>query len=908
MAKVIDLQSAIHGRDDDEDDEDQGDAPEPQEDHDEEGKEHAKNLAEDMDEEELDEIGAECLADYKQDYDSCEDMRKAIRDGLEMLGTKIQEVEEPFPGACGASHPLLLEACVQFQARAIQELFPAAGPVLTRIMGVQTHELLSKSQRVREFMNYQITEEMHEYYEEEDAMLFALPLCGTVFKKTWFDDVLYRPIAKWISPDDFVMSYTATDLRTCGRYTHVLHMPRVNLKKMVARGFYRDVDLPDPGEEEEGQIEKKVNEQLGRKPILGDKDSRFKILEQHRDLDNGKLADDDGCARPYIVTLDHDTQKVLAIRRNWAKDDDNYERLQWFTRYIFIPSMGAYGYGFVHLLGNLTKTATAALRNMIDAGTFSNLPAGFKLRGARVSGGSDPVKFGEWRDLDAPVDDIKKALLPMPVKEPSATLFQLLELVVSDGRRLASITDMNVGDMDTEQPVGTTLAGLEQGLRVMTAIHKRLHKAKGEELRILKRINRENMPDEYPYNVEGGTRTIRRTDFDAAIDVVPVSDPNQFSETQRIMKSQAQLQLAQQFPQQHNLYEALYRMHETLGTSKIDKMLVPPKGPKPMDPVTEEFAVMHGGPIMAYPWQDHQAHLQSHMAFMQNPQLGANPALAQMLQPAMLAHIADHQGHLHRLQIQAAMGVQLPPPPTYNPANPNADNGWQPMSPQVENAIAQMAAQPAQMIARNAAIAQQAQQNQQLMQSPEMQVKMGELKVKQQDSDTKRLQVMSQHGQAAAKAQGEQQIQAAKIQGEQAKMQLQKEKAQLELQIKVIEHKLEMQQMQEKMAMESQQQQQEFAFKGAEMQMQHQAQQAKTGMELQSQQHQMQLDRESAEQEAAANQQMHEQKLEQTQAVGQQQVAQAKLKTKQQAEGHKQKMAQQKQMAAQKAKQPKAKP
>lgn len=904
MAKGDDIQTADYDGDDDDDEKD---PPSPKHDHDEEGKEHAHNLAEDMSEEELAEIGEMCAADFKQDYDSCEEMRKAIKDGLDLLGTKIQEVEEPFPGACGASHPLLLEACVQFQARAIQELFPAGGPVLTRIMGVQTHELLSKSQRVKEFMNYQITEEMHEYFEEEDAMLFALPLCGTVFKKTWYDDVLERPISKWISPDDFVMSYTGPDVRTAGRYTHVLHTPRFSLKKMIASGFYRDIPLADPStEEEQGTIRKVMDEQLGLKPILGDKDGRYKILEQHRDLDNGKLAGKGGVSRPYIVTLDHDTQQVLSIRRLWEEDDENYLREQYFTRYIFIPSMGAYGYGLVHMVGNLAKTATAAMRNLIDAGTYSNLPAGYKLRGARTSGGSDPIRFGEWRDLDAPTDDIKKALMPLPVKEPSSALLQLLEMVVNDGRRLASITDMNVGDIDQEQPVGTALAGLEQGLRVMTSIHKRLHKSKGEELRILKRLNRVNMPDEYPYNVEGGTRTIRRTDFDAAIDVIPVSDPNNFSETQRIMKSQAQLQLAQQFPQQHNLYEALYRMHETLGTSHIDKLLVPPKGPKPMDPVTEEFAVMHGGPIMAYPWQDHQAHLQSHMAFMQNPQLGANPALAQMLQPAMLAHIADHQAHLHRLQMQSAMGMRLPPPPTYNPANPNADNGWQPMSPEVENAIAQMAAQPAQIIARNAAVAQQAQQSQQAMQTPEMQVKMKELGIKQQDADTKRLQVQAQTGQANAKAQGEMMIQHAKIQGEQSKLELEKQKAQLELQIKIVEHKLEMQQMQEKMAMERQQQQQDFQFKGAEMAMQHQAQQAETGMKLHAQEQQMSLDQRSAEQEAAVNQQAHEQKMEQTKAVGEQQVQQAKMKTVQQGEAHKQKMVQQKQMAAQKAKQPKA--
>lgn len=754
------------------------------------------NIVDKIPEELRETIAHDLFGLIKDDYDSSDEWRQGIEKGLKLLGVKLEEVNDPFPGACGASHPLLMEAVTQFQARAIQELFPSEGPVKTRILGRQTHERIEQSQRVAEYMNFQVTEEMTEYFPELDQLLMWVPLSGSAFTKVYFDPLLARPVMRAISVDDFIVDYEATDISSAARVTQVVRLYRNDLKRLMKRKIFREVDLTEPSMEDDRVVKPQVDEMEGRERVEAEATRKYTLYECHCTLDlegsDPEAADEDDIELPYIVVMDKDTKEILSIRRNWDETDPAKKRIQWFQHWKFLPGLGFYGFGLIHLLGNLTKTATATMRLLVDSGMYSTLPGGFRARGARLNGNTDPIKFGEWRELDGAGDDIRKSIIPLPTKEPSATLFQLLGATVEDGRRLASITDINVGDTNQENPVGTTLALLEQGVRVMTAVHKRLHRAQGEVFKALKRIDRDNMPEVYPYEIEGETKEVRNTDFARSIDVLPVSDPNIFSETQRIMRAQAQLQLAQQFPAQHNQYESLYRMHEVLGTPDIDKVLVPPKGPKPMDPITEEFTAMHGQPIMAYPWQDHKAHLASHQAFMQNPQLGGNPMIQQMIGPAMMSHIADHLAHEHRLEIQAAIGQELPPPPHFNPANPNADDGWQPMAPEMENHIAQMAAGPAQSIAKNAQIAQQAQQNQQMMQSPEFQLKMKELDIKKQDSDTKRMDVQQQAQLAAAEHQMTMQQEQVKLQGLALKNQLEAEKAKLQAQLRAVEHQLKL--------------------------------------------------------------------------------------------------------------------
>jgi hypothetical protein len=753
------------------------------------------NIADELPDDLLEKIGHDLFGLIKDDYDSSDEWRQGIEKGLKLLGVKLEEVQEPFPGACGASHPLLMEAVTQFQARAIGELFPSEGPVKTRILGRQTHERIQQAQRVREYLNFQVTEEMVEYFPELDQLLMWVPLSGSAFTKVYFDPLLARPVMRAISVDDFIVDYEATDIYSASRVTQVVRLYQNDLKKLMKRKIFRDVKLIDPALEDDRIVKPQVDEMEGRDRVEAEATRKYTLYECHCTLDlegHDKEADEDDIELPYIVVMDKDTKEILSVRRNWEETDPAKKRINWFQHWKFLPGLGFYGFGLIHLLGNLTKSATAALRILVDSGMYSTLPGGFKSRGARLQGGDDPIRFGEWRDLDGAGDDIRKNIIPLPTKEPSATLFQLLGAVVEDGRRLASITDINVGDSNQENPVGTTLALLEQGVRVMTAVHKRLHRAQGEVLKALKRIDRDNMPEVYPYEIEGETKEIRNSDFARSIDVLPVSDPNIFSETQRIMRAQAQLQLAQQFPAQHNQYEALYRMHEVLGTPDIEKVLVPPKGPKPMDPITEEFAVMHGQPVMAYPWQDHKAHLASHQAWMQNPQLGGNPMIQQLVGPAMMSHIADHLAHEHRLEIQAAIGQELPPPPHYNPANPNADDGWQPLPPELENRIAEMAAGPAQSIAKNAQIAQQAQQNKALMQSPEFQLKMRELDIKQQEANTKAQEAQNDIVLQQQQHQMTMQQEAAKLQGLQQKNQLEAEKARLMTQLRAVEHRLKL--------------------------------------------------------------------------------------------------------------------
>jgi hypothetical protein len=521
------------------------------------------NLAEDMSDEELSEISSELLDAFEADLNSRKDYEETIKKGMDLLGLKIEDTTKPFPGACSAHHPMMIEGAVQFQSQAIKELFPADGPVKTKVIGERTDEVVKQSSRVKEFLNYQITESMEEYFDDFDQMLFYLPIVGSCFKKVYYDEALQRPVAKFIPITDFVISYNTTDLRTSGRYTHILRYTENELRKRQANGFYMDVDMEmNPDEDDSNDITQKIQDIEGITPSKSyQKDGRFTILEMHVDIDIPGQEKDFAC--PHIVSICKETKQVLSIRQNYLDDDESFKRIQHFVHYKFLPGFGFYGLGYVHLLGNLQKSVTTILRSLVDAGQFSNLPGGFKARGMRVEG-EQPVGFGEFRDVEGYGDDIRKSIVPLPFKEPSQTLFALLGSMTQEGRRLAAITDMQAGDMNSQAPVGTTIALLEQGIKVMSSIHKRLHKAQREEFKILSRINKDYLPDYYPYSVENDTRYVFKKDFDAKIDIVPVSDPNIFSTAQRVLLAQTQLQAAAAAPQIHDMKEAYKRLYEAL--------------------------------------------------------------------------------------------------------------------------------------------------------------------------------------------------------------------------------------------------------------------------------------------------------------------------------------------------------
>ena len=696
------------------------------------------NLAEYLEDDELSKISKELIDAYEDDRSSRADWDKTLKKGLEILGLKLEEVTDPFPGACAAHHPVLLEAVLQFQARAISELFPSDGPVKTKVIGAYSPEKISQGARVKEFLNFQLTEVMEEYFDDLDQMLFMLPLSGSMFKKTYYDDTLGRPLSVTVAIDDFVVSYQTTDIRSCGRMTQVISLGKNDLRKKVAVGFYRDIDLDEPDDPPKSDLKDAVDKIEGRNRV-GQRDGTYTILEMHVDYDVPGFEDVDGVALPYIITIDRDSGKVLSIYRNWAEGDAYTARRAWFTHYKFLPGPGFYGLSLVHVLGNLQRTATSILRSLVDAGQFANLPAFYRARGMSILGDDRPLKFGEARQVEGYGDDLRKALVPVPTKEPSQTLAMLLGAIVDDARRLGAVADLNVGDADEQAPVGTTLALMEQGIKMMSAIHKRLRAAQRAEFKLLARVNHDFLPEEYPYEVEGASRTVFRQDFDGRVDVLPVSDPNIFSQTQRIMKAQTQLQLATQFPQQHNLHEALRRMHDVIETPKIDEVLTPERGPKIMDPATENFAVRQGRPVKAYAFQDHNSHMAVHSAAIQEFMALAqqNPAMGQAAQ-AMMAHVAEHQAHMARQQIEQMTGIPLPPPPDYDPTNPNKDDGYT-IDPEMERQIAAVQAQAAQQIAQMQQQAAAAQANQAAQQDPQMQLAQAQLQLEGQKIQQKAL-------------------------------------------------------------------------------------------------------------------------------------------------------------------------
>ena len=630
------------------------------------------NLAELIPDDELSTLANELISDYEYDKDARGDWLKTYTDGLDLLGFKYEERSKPFAGASGVTHPLLAETVTQFQAQAYKELLPPEGPIRTQIVGEITPEIEEQSQRVKEFMNYQISYEMEEYDQELDQMLFHLPLAGSAFRKVYYDAVKGRAVSKFVPAEDVVMPYVSTDMESCERVTHVVKTMGNELRKKQVGGMYRDIEV-SMSQADKNEAGEKYDELDGITATQNAED--IVLLEFHCDLDipgfedkNSQSGEPTGIKLPYVVTVDEGSGKVLAIYRNYKEEDPLRKKIQYFVHYKFLPGLGFYGFGLIHMLGGLSRTATSALRQLIDAGTLSNLPAGFKARGLRVRDDDQPLQPGEFRDVDAPGGAIRESLMLIPYKEPSATLFQLLGFVVDAGRRFASIADNKMGEGSQANPVGTTMAIMERGTKVMNAIHKRLHYAQKVEFKLLSRVFAESLPAEYPYAVRGGNRVIKQQDFDDRVDILPVSDPNIFSMSQRVTLAQTQMQMATSNPQMHNMHEAYRRMYEALGVRDIDKILTRPQQPQPEDPGMENSKSLQMMKLQAFQGQNHQAHISAHQAFMSSMLVKNNPPTMGILQ----SHISEHLSFMAREEIMEKnkqemeeqaqqFGGQLPP-------------------------------------------------------------------------------------------------------------------------------------------------------------------------------------------------------------------------------------------------------
>ena len=619
---------------------------------------HDANLAEIIDESVLGEISNELREMYEEDVESREEWKEAYTKGLDLLGIRYQERSQPFEGASGVTHPLIAESVVQFQAQSYKELLPAGGPVRTQVMGLKSPEKEAQAARVKNFMNYQITEVMEEFDPDTDQMLFYLPLSGSTFKKVYFDPTRNRAVSAFVPAEDLVVPYSATDLATSPRVTHVLRMEANNLRKMQVAGIYRDVDV-EADDNEEDVVKNKVDEIEG--VSRGYSDDVHSILEMHADLDIegfedvGQDGEATGIKLPYIVTLDHGSGEILSITRNYEAQDPNKQKRQYFVHYKFLPGLGFYGFGLIHMIGGLGRAATSILRQLIDAGTLANLPSGFKARGIRVRNEDEPIAPGEFRDIDAPGGDIRNSIIPLPYKEPSGTLAQLLASLIEGGRRFVSIADQQLGEGQSgDMPVGTTVALLERGMKVMSAIHKRLHYAQKTEFRLLAKVLAESLPAVYPYEVAGAPSEIKAQDFDGRVDVIPVSDPNIFSMSQRVTLAQTQLQLAQSNPQIHNLYEAYKRMYQALEVQNIDEILPAKKEPQPTSPSIENAKGLQGEIMIAFQQQDHDAHMMTHVAFMKLPLVSTSPNIYAIF----MAHLQDHISMKARLTVMQQVEQQ----------------------------------------------------------------------------------------------------------------------------------------------------------------------------------------------------------------------------------------------------------
>ena len=696
--------------------------------------EFEKNLAEEMSEGELATIAGDLVGDFDTDVSSRKDWVQTYVDGLELLGMKLEDRTEPWPGACGVYHPLLTESVVKFQAETMMETFPAAGPVKAKIIGKETPEKKKAAERVQEDMNYRLTEEMVEYRPEHERMLWGLGLAGNAFKKVYVDLQTDRPAAMFVPAEDLVVPYGASSLETAERVTHVMRKTENEVKMLQHAGFYRKVDLGTPMNVMD-EIEKKIAEKLG---FRATEDNRFKLLEMHVELDlpgyehKDEKGKETGIALPYVVTIEKATGEVLSVRRNWRPEDDTHQKRQHFVHYPYIPGFGFYAFGLIHLIGAFAKSGTSILRQLVDAGTLSNRPGGFKTRGLRSKGDDTPIAPGEFRDMDVPSGTMRDNIMPLPYKEPSQVLASLMNQIIEDGRRFAGTVDLNTSDMSAQAPVGTTLAILERQLKTMSAIQARIHYAMRQEFKLLKEIIRDFTPPSYPYEPESGDRAVKQSDYDN-VDVVPVSDPNAATMAQKVVQYQAALQLAQTAPQIYDLPQLHRQMLDVLGIKNYQKLVPMEDDMKPRDPVTENMNILRNKPVKAFIYQDHQAHIAVHMSAMQDPKVqaivGMNPQMAQALQATMMAHIYEHLGMEYRKQIEQTMGQTLPP---YNEEQDEVE-----MAPDMEVKVSQMAAQASQQLLQQHMQEAQQQKAQQQAQDPLIQMQQQELQIKGQDLQRK---------------------------------------------------------------------------------------------------------------------------------------------------------------------------
>lgn len=693
-----------------------------------------ENLAEDMDEASLTEIVSDLLADVEDDVSARKDWMQTYVDGLELLGMKIEERTDPWEGACGVYHPLLSEALVKFQAETMMSTFPAAGPVKTQIIGKETPEKIESAERVAADMNFQLTEKMTEYRPEHERMLWGLGLSGNAFKKVYFDPSLQRQVAMFIPAEDIVVPYGASSIEQAERVTHVMRKSENELRRLQVAGFYRDVELGDPDNTLD-EVEKKIAEKMG---FRATSDDRYKLLEIHVDLDlpgyehTDKDGEPTGIALPYVVTIEKGSETVLAIRRNWDPEDETYQKRQHFVHYGYVPGFGFYCFGLIHLVGAFAKSGTSLIRQLVDAGTLSNLPGGFKTRGLRIKGDDTPIAPGEFRDVDVPSGTMRDNVMPLPYKEPSQVLAGLLDKIVDEGRRFAGAADMQISDMSANSPVGSTLAILERTLKVMSAVQARIHYSMKQEFRLLKTIIADYTPEEYAYEPADGDRQTKKSDYEA-VDVIPVSDPNASTMAQKVVQYQAVIQLAQSAPQIYDLPELHREMIEVLGVKNAKKLIPGKEDQKPRDPLTENMNAINGKPLKAFMYQDHTAHIQAHNAFLQDPTtaatMGQNP-MAQQISAAMQAHIAEHFGFQYRQKIEQQIGAPLP-------YEEDADAKALPEDYEIQ--MSRLVAQASQqLLQQNQAQAAQ-QQAQQQAEDPMIQMAKQELAIKDKEVQRKAL-------------------------------------------------------------------------------------------------------------------------------------------------------------------------
>jgi hypothetical protein len=722
------------------------------------------NIAEEMDEDDLVSLAGDLLGEFEEDVSSRKDYMQTYVDGLDLLGMKLEDRTEPWPGACGVYHPLLSEALVKFQAETIMETFPASGPVKTQIIGKETPEKVEAAMRVKDDMNYQLTEKMVEYRPEHERMLWGLGLSGNAFKKVYFDPSLDRQVSIYVPTEDVVVPYGASNLETAERVTHAMRKTPNDLRKLQVAGFYRDVELGDP-QDTLDEVEKKIAEKMGFRATA---DDRFKVLEMQVDLDlkgyedKDKDGEETGIALPYIVTIEKQTQTILAIRRNWNEDDPNKIKRNHFVHYPYIPGFGFYAFGLIHLIGAFAKSGTSIIRQLVDCGTLSNLPGGFKTKGLRVKGDDTPIAPAEFRDVDVASGTIKDNIMTLPYKEPSQVLYSLLGTIVEEGRRFASAADLKVSDMSAQSPVGTTLAILERTLKVMSAVQARIHYAMKQEFKLLKAIIRDYTDDEYSYQPDSAHPRIKRSDYDM-VEVIPVSDPNAATMSQKVVQYQAVLQLAQGAPQIYDMPLLHRQMLEVLGIRNADKLIPSTDTQKPKDPISENMDVLSGKPLKAFIYQDQDAHITTHTSFLQDPMtaqiIGQNP-MAQQIGAALQAHIAEHYGFKYRQMIEQKLGAPLP-------------DQDQDIPQDYEVAISRLVAQAAQQLTiQNQAQAAQ-QEAQQQAQDPIIQMQQAELQLKAQEVQRK-----------AQKDQVDAELKSAQLEIERERISAQERQAQASLMVK----------------------------------------------------------------------------------------------------------------------------